>query len=161
MEQVLRKILPVFSHLEGHISIFTWSANDCELIKKSDDVSLWGKPLTKVWKKWPCWDATNTVIIEHHEPRVDFNPQSNVIIPPFLCCKSEGFIWGQRLFLAKLMASSSRPLCALGCWKFLVHLQSIQNASRGVRTESIFGEHGKYYCGGSRRWGELWTWSSQ
>jgi hypothetical protein len=41
------------------------------------------KPLTKVWKKWPCWDATNTVIIDHHEPRVDCNPPSNVIIIPF------------------------------------------------------------------------------
>ena len=38
--------------------------------------------MIKVWKKWPCWDATNIVIIDHHESRVDFNPQSNVIILP-------------------------------------------------------------------------------
>ena len=82
MEEVLREILPALSHLEGHTPIFMWSGKDCELIQKSDEISLWGKPLTKVWKKWPCWDATNTVIIDHHEPRVDFNPQSNVIVPP-------------------------------------------------------------------------------
>ena len=82
MKEVLREILPVFPHVEGHKPIFMWLAKDCELIQKSDEVSLWGKPLTKVWKKWPCWDASNIVIIDHHEPRVDCSPQSNVIIPP-------------------------------------------------------------------------------
>jgi hypothetical protein len=41
----------VLSHLEGHQPIFTWAAKDCELIQKSDRVSLWGKPLTKVLEK--------------------------------------------------------------------------------------------------------------
>ena len=70
------------SHLEGHKPIFTWAAKDCELIKESDEVSLWGKPLIKVWKKWPCWNGTNTIIIDHHAPRVECNPQWNVIVPP-------------------------------------------------------------------------------
>ena len=48
MDEVLREILPAISHLEGHTSIFMWSGNDCELIQKSDDISLWGKPLTNV-----------------------------------------------------------------------------------------------------------------
>ena len=48
MEEVLREIVPVFSHLEGYIPIFTWSAKDCELIQNSDEISLWGNPLTKV-----------------------------------------------------------------------------------------------------------------
>ena len=82
MEEVLREILPVFSHLEGHEPLFTWSVKDCELIEKSEDVTLWVKPLTKVWKKWPCWDATNTIIIDHHSPRVECNPPGNVITPP-------------------------------------------------------------------------------
>ena len=82
MSEVLREILPVFAHLDGHSPVFTWSAKECESFEKSEDVSMWVKPLTKVWKAWPCWDATNTVIIDHHEPRVECNPPSNVIIPP-------------------------------------------------------------------------------
>ena len=82
MEDVLREILPVFSHLEGHKPLFTWTAKDCELIDKDEDNQMWGKPLTKVWEKWPCWNGTNTVILDHHEPRVDCNPQWNVIVPP-------------------------------------------------------------------------------
>ena len=81
MEEVLEEILPAFAHLEGHTPSFMWSGKDCELIQASQ-FSVWGKPLTKVWKKWPCWDATNTLIIDHHEPRMDFNPESNVIVPP-------------------------------------------------------------------------------
>jgi hypothetical protein len=82
MEEVLREILPLFSHLENHKPVFSWSAKDCEIVQKSEEVTLWGKPLSKVWRKWPCWDATNTVIIDHHEPRVDCNPHANVMIPP-------------------------------------------------------------------------------
>ena len=33
-------------------------------------------------QKWPCSNATNIVIIDHHEPRVDCNPPLNVIILP-------------------------------------------------------------------------------
>jgi hypothetical protein len=39
--------------------------------------------LTKVWEKWPCWNDTYTIIIDHHKPRVDCNPQWNVIVSPF------------------------------------------------------------------------------
>jgi len=55
---------------------------DCDKIQKSDEITLWEKPLTKAWEKWLCWNATNTVIIDHHELNVDCNPQANVIIPP-------------------------------------------------------------------------------
>ena len=82
MEDVLHEILPVFEHMEGHTPIFSWSAKDCELTQESEDVTVWGKPLTKVWKKWPRWNATNTLILDHHEPRVACNPRENVMIPP-------------------------------------------------------------------------------
>ena len=82
MEEVLQEILPVFSHLEGHKPIFVWAAKDCEVIQESEEGSLWGKPLTKVWKRWPCWNGSNTVMIDHHVPRVDCNPPWNVIAPP-------------------------------------------------------------------------------
>ena len=38
--------------------------------------------MTKVWKKWPCWNATNTIIVDHHVPGVECNPRANVIVPP-------------------------------------------------------------------------------
>ena len=81
-EEVLQENLLVLGHLEGHKPILLWSTKDSEIIQKSDEVTLWGKPLTKVWKKWPCWNATNTIIVDQHEPRVDCNPQANVIVPP-------------------------------------------------------------------------------
>ena len=82
MDEVLREILPVFEHMEGHEPLFIWFAKECELMQKSDDVAIWGKPLTKVWKAWPCWNATNTIIVDHHAPRVECNLPVNVIVPP-------------------------------------------------------------------------------
>ena len=81
MEEVLHEILPVFEYLEGHQPIFAWSRKDCEIIQKTDDITIWGKPLTKVWNKWP-WNGTNTIIVDHHSPRVACNPKTNVIVPP-------------------------------------------------------------------------------
>jgi hypothetical protein len=72
----------VFAHLEGHKPILVWAAKDCEVIQESEEGSLWGKPLSKVWEKWPSWNANNTVMIDHHVPRVDCNAPWNVIAPP-------------------------------------------------------------------------------
>ena len=72
----------LFEHMEGHKLIFTWSAKECELIQKTDDVAIWGKPLTKVWKAWPCWNATNIIIVDHHAPGMECTPTMNVIVSP-------------------------------------------------------------------------------
>ena len=80
--EVLHEILPVFDHLEGQKPLFSWSSMDCEPIQMSEDITTWGKPLRKVWEKWPCWNASNTLIVDHHGPRVLCNPQGNVIVPP-------------------------------------------------------------------------------
>ena len=82
MGEVVREILPVVEHMEDPKPLFVWTAKECELIHKYDDVAKWGKPLAKVWKAWPCWNATNTIIVDHHAPRVECNPQANVIVPP-------------------------------------------------------------------------------
>jgi hypothetical protein len=37
MEEVLREVLPVFLHLEGHKPLFRWTPKDCELIEKNED----------------------------------------------------------------------------------------------------------------------------
>jgi hypothetical protein len=68
--------------MEGQKPLFTWFAKECEVIRRTEDVTIWGKPLTKVWAKWPSWNATNTVIVDHHAPRVGCNAQMNVIVPP-------------------------------------------------------------------------------
>ena len=82
MDEVLADILPMFEHMAGHKPLFTWSAKHCELIQESDEETIWGKPLTKVWKAWPRWNASNTIIVDHHAPRVECNPAMNVIVPP-------------------------------------------------------------------------------
>jgi hypothetical protein len=82
MEEVLREILPVFDLLEGQKPLFSWSSKDCEQIQMSEDITTWGKPLRKVWERWPCWNASNTLIVDHHGPRVLCNPHGNVIVPP-------------------------------------------------------------------------------
>ena len=82
MGEVVREILPVVEHMEDPKPLFVWSAKECRLIHKSDDGAKWGKPLTKVWKAWPQWNATNTIIVDHHAPRVECNPSANVIVPP-------------------------------------------------------------------------------
>ena len=78
MKEVLCKLLWVFDHLEGYKPMFSWSAKDCT---KKWWGYIVGETLTKVQKKWPYWDATNTVIIDHHELRLDCNPHGNIIIP--------------------------------------------------------------------------------
>lgn len=42
MEEVLRKILPLLEHLEGHKPIYLWSRKDCEIIQKYDEVIYGG-----------------------------------------------------------------------------------------------------------------------
>ena len=48
MDEVLQEIMTMFEHIENHKPMFVWSAKDCEMIQKTDDVTIWGKPLTKV-----------------------------------------------------------------------------------------------------------------
>ena len=82
MEEVLHEISPVFEHMEGQKPLFCWSSKDCEPIQISEDITTWGKPLRKVWQRWPCWNHTNTLIVDHHGPRVESNPPANVLVPP-------------------------------------------------------------------------------
>ena len=47
MDEVLQEILPVFEHMEGHKPLFAWSAKDCEMIQKTDDVAYMGETFDK------------------------------------------------------------------------------------------------------------------
>lgn len=82
MDEIMAEIMPMFEHMEGQKPLFVWSALECEVIRRTEDVTIWGKPLTKVWAKWPSWNTSNTVIVDHHAPRVGCNSEMNVIVPP-------------------------------------------------------------------------------
>ena len=62
--------------------------------------------------------------------------------PLILCHKYEGSCRKKWILEAQIMASSSRPLYAPRCWKFLVQFECFRIASRCVWSKSIFEEHG-------------------
>jgi hypothetical protein len=58
-----------------------WSAQECVLVGMGDGTTIEGeKPLESVYRRWPCWNATNTVIVDHNISCVACNPISNVVV---------------------------------------------------------------------------------
>jgi hypothetical protein len=37
--------------------------------------------LDRVYSRWPCWNTSNIVIIDHNLGHVAYNPRANIIIP--------------------------------------------------------------------------------
>jgi hypothetical protein len=37
--------------------------------------------LDKVYNRWPCWNASNTGIVDHNLGRIAYNPRANIITP--------------------------------------------------------------------------------
>jgi hypothetical protein len=63
------------------VPAFIWSQKHCEAIQWSDsDVVAWGYPLQSMWKKFPRWNSSNTVIVDHKPQCVNRNPDANVIL---------------------------------------------------------------------------------
>jgi hypothetical protein len=61
--------------------LFTWSGKDCEAVEFQGDTPVgWGKPLSKVYSKWPQFSPENTLIIDNNIARISCNPAGNVII---------------------------------------------------------------------------------
>ena len=61
--------------------LFMWSGKQCEAVEFQEGTPIaWGKSLSKVYEKWPQFNATNTLIIENKVSRVSCNPSSNVVI---------------------------------------------------------------------------------
>jgi hypothetical protein len=61
--------------------VFVWSQQDCEPIEFEGGVPiLWGKPLERLFQHWPCWNKSNTLIIDHKLERVGYNRGANVIV---------------------------------------------------------------------------------
>ena len=61
--------------------LFVWSGKQCEAVEFQGGTPIaWRKSLSKVYEKWPQFNATNTLIIDNKVSRVSYNPSSNVII---------------------------------------------------------------------------------
>jgi hypothetical protein len=129
MDEVVREIMSAFEHMEGQKPLFAWCAKDCELIQKSEDVGIWGKPLMKVWKAWPSWDASNTIIVDHHAPRVECNPTVNVIVPP-------------SFYVANMKdLSQDNDYLKVKLWPALGGLNTHQDVTRFWRYLNVSGKH--------------------
>jgi hypothetical protein len=65
--------------------LFVWSGIESEPVDFHDGTPIaWGKPLERVFQRWPCWNHSNTMIIDHKPCRVAYNPPVNFITPsPF------------------------------------------------------------------------------
>jgi hypothetical protein len=85
MEDMVPVMLGRLRGEEDRVPCFVWSGQECEPIECGDAGTIeGGKSLDRVYRRWPCWNASNTVIIDHNFGRVACNPRSNIIIPrPF------------------------------------------------------------------------------
>jgi hypothetical protein len=60
---------------------FVWSQKECkELQWYNNQLVAWRCPLQAITRKYPQWDTTNTVIIDHKSLRVGCNPRRNIIV---------------------------------------------------------------------------------
>jgi hypothetical protein len=85
MDEVIPAMLGRVKCKEPVVPAFVWSMAECDEIQWwNNDPVAWGCPLEIVFRKWPQWNLSNTVIIDHNSLRVNCNPRANVIIPtPF------------------------------------------------------------------------------
>jgi hypothetical protein len=85
MEDVVPVVLGRLKGKDDCIPCFVWSAQECESVQLGDGATMeGGKPLDAVYRRWPYWNASNTVIVDHYFSRVACNPMSNIIAPnPF------------------------------------------------------------------------------
>jgi hypothetical protein len=79
----MQEMVPVMlGRLKGEecVLCFVWSAQECVPIGMGDGTTIeGGKPLESVYRRWPCWNATNTVIVDHNVSRMACNPISNIV----------------------------------------------------------------------------------
>jgi hypothetical protein len=70
---------------------FMWFAHDPDHTKTGYvEGILWEKRLERVYKTWPFWNASNTLIVDHNMSHVAYNLNNNIIlILPFYVEKLE------------------------------------------------------------------------
>jgi hypothetical protein len=81
MQEMVPIMLGRLKGKEKCVPCFVWSAQECVLVGMGDGTTIEGeKPLESVYRRWPCWNATNTVIVDHNISCVACNPISNVVV---------------------------------------------------------------------------------
>jgi hypothetical protein len=81
MDEIVSAMLERVKCPAAIVPAFIWSQKHCEAIQWSDsDVVAWGYPLQSMWKKFPRWNSSNTVIVDHKPQCVNRNPDANVIL---------------------------------------------------------------------------------
>jgi hypothetical protein len=72
-------VMVMLSRIKGQhscVPYFMWSAQDCEPVDNGEGgQSDGGKPLGRLYSRWPCWNASNTVIIDHNLGCGVYNPR--------------------------------------------------------------------------------------
>jgi hypothetical protein len=80
MQEMVLVMLGRLKGKEECVPCFVWSAQECVPVGMGDGTTIkGGKPLESVYRRWPCWNATNTVIVDHNVSRMVYNPISNVV----------------------------------------------------------------------------------
>jgi hypothetical protein len=81
MDEMVPALLGRVRSLEPLIPAFIWSQKECDITQWwNNDPVAWGCPLEAVYRKWPHWNSSNIVIIDHNPSRVSYNPRANVIV---------------------------------------------------------------------------------
>ena len=81
MEDMVLVMLGRLRGEEDHIPCFVWSGQECEPVECWDvGTFAGGKSLERFYKRWPCWNASNTIIIDYNFGCMACNPRSNIII---------------------------------------------------------------------------------
>jgi hypothetical protein len=82
MQEVLATVLGRTKEITNCTPLFVWSGKECEVTACEDGVPvIWGKPLEKVFRSYPDFNHSNTVIVDHRICRLGGNSAANLIIP--------------------------------------------------------------------------------
>jgi hypothetical protein len=81
MDEMVPALLGRVRSPEPLVPAFVWSQKECDVTQWwNNDHVVWGCLLEVVYQKWPHWNSSNTVIIDHNPGQVSCNPRANVIV---------------------------------------------------------------------------------
>lgn len=94
---------------------------DCEI----DDLDQVEKPLEKLFREYPEFNAKNTVLIDDREDTIEFNGDNGIMIPPFVSELSKEYLESKRDdCLVKLM-----------CWFSLSEFKDCEDVRKLDKTK--------------------------
>jgi hypothetical protein len=82
MGEIVPAMLARMKHGGNFNPIFVWSGKECEVTEFEDGIPLaWGKPIQKVFWRYPDFSHSNTVMVDHNITRLGGIPSANLVIP--------------------------------------------------------------------------------